>query len=167
MANPLESGSESPAPPNPQGGNALQGAPTPAAMPASPSHQQCVAALRHFDAVKGELKILLENPALGKSSIKSAIIDGTSKLVSERFMSAAEAVQQLAQVPDDPLQQRKFLQQKMMQTVQSENKVLDDFGAGNPHFGTVQDHMQMDAGKRDDHIDHIGALMANYRGSGA
>src|SRR5215831_3502267 len=42
----------------------------------TPTHGQTVAALRHFHAIQAELEALLKNPALGKSSLKSQIIDG-------------------------------------------------------------------------------------------
>lgn len=165
MANPLESGSVSPVPPNPDGGNPLQGgAQQPAAAPPPPSYEQTVAAMRHFDAVKGELTTLLNNPALGRSDVKSQVIDGTTKLVAERFISPEQAVMQLSKVPTDPLQQRKWLQTMMAQTVQSENAVLDHYGAGNPHLGAVSDHMAKNHGKRDDHMAHLSALASNYGG---
>lgn len=163
MANPLEVGSVSPAPPNPDAGNPLQGgAPVQTAAPPPPSYEQTVAALRHFDAVKSELNTLLNNPALGKSDVKSQIIDGTTRLVGERFMSPEEAVIQLSKVPTDPLAQRKWLQTTLAQTQQSENAVLDHYGIGNPHLGAVSDHMKKDAGHRDLHMDHMKALAKNY-----
>lgn len=165
MANPLEMGSVSPAPPNPDaGGNPLQGGPQASAAPAPPSYEQTVAALRHFDAVKGELTTLLNNPALGRSDIKSSVIDGTTKLVAERFMSPEDAVMQLSKVPTDPLQQRKWLQTMLAQTVQSENAVLDHYGAGNPHLGAVADHVKKNHGHKDAHMNHMKALQVNYGG---
>lgn len=165
MANPLETGSTSPTPPNPDAGsgNPLQSGGQPqAAAPIPPSYEQVVAAMRHTDAVKGELATLLKNPALGRSDVKSAIIDGTTKLVAERFMSPEDAVIQLSKVPSDPIAQRKWLQTMLAQTQQSENAILDHYGAGNPHVGTVADHVKRDHGKRDDHMMHLRALGANY-----
>lgn len=166
MANPLEMGTVSPPPPNPEQGNALQQGGAPQAMPAPPSHEQTVAFLRHADAVKAELTTLLKNPALGKSDLKSAIIDGVTKLVAERFMKPAEAVIQLADVPKEPLQQRKWVQTKMAQTVQSENSLLDHYGAGNPSLLSVQEHFATsNHGNPDDHQEHMSALAANYGGA--
>lgn len=168
MANPLEAGSVSPPAPNPDAGNALQqGAPQQQQQaPAPPTHEQTIAALRHFDAVKGELQTLLKNPALGKSSVKSQVIDGVTKLVSERMLSPAQAVIQLSQVPEDPLAQRKWIQMQMGQAVQAENAVLDHYGQGNPSMlDNPQQHVaMMDHGKRDDHSQHMQALATNYGG---
>jgi hypothetical protein len=107
--------------------NALQSAPAAAAQQApipAPTHAQTVAALRHFHAIQQQLDLLLKNPDLGKSSIKSAIIDGTTRLVAERILSAPEAVAQLSNVPDDPQAQRKWVQTTMMQTYQANEAVL-------------------------------------------
>jgi hypothetical protein len=160
MANPLEIGSESPPPPNPNAGNALQqGAPQqPQQAPAPPTHEQTVAALRHFDAIKGELSVLLNNPSLGKSDLKSGIIDGVTKLVSERIISPAQAVIQLSQVPTDPIQQRKFLQQQMAQTVQAELTIIAHHAQGYAGQGP------MPTPSADDHMDHMAALQSNYGG---
>ena len=68
----------------------------PSAAAPAPNHQQTVAALRHFGTIMEELKILKANPELGRSSIKSAITDGVIKLVADRMLAPASAVQQLA-----------------------------------------------------------------------
>lgn len=147
----------------PQPGGPAPGA---GAAPAPPTHEQTVAALRHFDAIKGGLVTLLKDPAAGKSDLKSKIIDGVTRLVAERMISAPQAVQQLAQVPADPLQQRKWLQGMLAQTVQAENNILDHFGQGNPSLGDVAGHFSSNAGgKSDDHIEHMKALHANYSGA--
>jgi hypothetical protein len=174
MPNALDSGMPPPAAAQEGApGNALQqqsgppanGAAPPAAPPPPPTHEQTVAALRHFDAIKGELTMLLKDPAAGRSDLKSKIIDGVTKLVSERMLTAPQAVQQLDQVPSDPLQQRKWMQTMLAQTVQAENGLLDHYGQGNPSLGDVAGHFAGNAGgKRDDHMEHIKALHANYSG---
>lgn len=159
MANPLELGNVSPPAPNPDAGNALQqGAPQQQQAPSPPNHEQTVAALRHFDAIKGELSILLKNPSLGKSDVKSQIIDGTTKLVSKRILSPAEAVIQLSKVPTDPLQQRKFLQSLMMQTIQSERAIIAHHAIGFAGQGP------MPTPSSDGHMDAMQSLHANYGG---
>lgn len=164
MANPLELGSVSPPAPNPDAGNALQqGAPAQAQQgqpgqqpPAPPTHEQTVAALRHFDAIKGELTTLLKNPSLGKSDMKSQVIDGVTKLVSERIISPAQAVIQLSQVPTDPIQQRKWLQTQMQQAVQAERGIIAHHGAGFAGGGPEP------TPSADDHMQSIAGLQSNY-----
>lgn len=166
MANPLDSGSASPPPPNPDAGNALQqGAPqqgAPQQAPPAPTHAQTVAALRHFDAIKGELKTLLNNPSLGKSDVKSQVIDGVTKLVSERIISPAQAVIQLSQVPTDPLQQRKWITQQMQQAVQAEHSIVDQHRNTNLGSGDWSTEAQQHDTNPDNHMQDIEALGAQY-----
>jgi hypothetical protein len=161
MANSLEAGNVSPPAPNPDAGNALQqGAPQqPQQAPAPPDHAQTVAALRHFDAVKAELTTILKNPSLGKSSVKSQVIDGVTSLVSQRIISPAQAVIQLSQVPEDPIKQRQFIQQQMAQTVQAERTIIAHHGAGFAGGGPEP------TPSADGHMDAMTALHSNYQGA--
>jgi hypothetical protein len=167
MANPLETGMVSPPAPNQNNGNALQqGAAQqqPQNAPPPPTHAQTVAALRHFDAVKGELAPLLANPALGKSDLKSQIIDGVTKLVSERMMKPADAVIQLSQVPTDPLQQRKWLQTQMAQAMQAENAIVEHHRNTNMGSGDWATESQQHNTNPDNHLQDMSALQSNYGG---
>lgn len=161
MGNPLDSFGTSPPAPNPDAGdgNSLQqGASSrPQRSPAPPDHAQTVAALRHFDEIKSELGILLKNSSLGKSSIKSQIVDGCTSLVSKRIISPAEAVIQLSKVPDDPIEQRKMLQQQMMQTVQAERAIIAHHGSGFAGQGPEP------TPSADSHMDIMSGLRANYQ----
>lgn len=175
MANMLQ-GEGTPPPPdlnNANGAASATRAPMMPPMPAqggaegqpAPTHAQTVAALRHFDKIKRELEGLIENPELGKSDMKSQIIDGFARLVADRMMSPAQAVVGLAAVPTEPFQQKKWAQTQLAQAQQAEDVILDHFGAANPHFdGGVDHHFggEMPAGGGDDHMDHMQALMATY-----
>ncbi len=170
MPNPLEAMGGSPPAPNPdagQSGNSLQqgGPPQQQRAPVQITHEQAVAALRHFDAIRGELSILLANPALGKSDLKSQIIDGTTKLVAERMMAPADAVIQLSKTPTDPLQQRKFLQQLMQQTMQAEAAVVDHHRNTNLGSGDWATESQRHNTNPDNHMQDMAALMANVQGA--
>lgn len=155
MANPLEVDSTSPPPPVPDAGNALSQTPARQAPP-PPSHDQTVAALRHFDAVKAELMKLLRSDALGKSNVKSQIIDSATKLVSERLMPASEAVPLLASVPENPIEQRKWVQQHFENAVMSERAVLAHHAAGFAGQGP------MPTPSADSHMDAMASLRAGY-----
>lgn len=162
MANPLEMNLAPPPAPNPDAGNALQsgqGQPQqPQQAAPAPTHEQTVAALRHFDAIKEELTILLKNPALGKTSVKSQIIDGVSSLVSKRIISPAIAVMQLSKVPENPLEQRKLIQQQMEQTIQAERSILAHHAIGFAGGGPEP------TPSADGHMDTMAALNAKYGG---
>jgi hypothetical protein len=114
----------------------------------------------------GELKTLMKNPDLGRSNVKDAIIDGTMKLVAERMISAAQAVVQLAAVPDDPLQQRKWVKQMVAQTVQASNNVIDHHAAAQP--GTLDHGFESQAQQPDpdQHQAIMTGLMQHYKNAG-
>ena len=133
---------------------APQGQPMP---PPAPSHQQTVAALRHFSAIEKELTELLKNPDLGKSDLKSAIIDGTTKLVADGILTAASAVTELGTVPEKPFDQKKWLEHHFVQTLQAANAVLS-------HHAAAFSGQQVDTtpASPDDHQSHMAGLMSNY-----
>jgi hypothetical protein len=137
--------------------------PQPAQQMPAPSHVHTVAALRHFGAIVGELKTLLANPDLGKSDIRSAIIDATSKLVAERIITPANAVPQLASVPEEPLKQRQWVIGMLKQTIAASNNVLDHHAAGNHgtlDWATESQHPEYNP---DNHFQAMEGLMGNYR----
>jgi hypothetical protein len=129
----------------------------------APTHVQTVAALAHFHAIQQELEHLAKNPDLGKASIKSAIIDGTAKLVSKRVISPAEAVMQLSKVPEKPIEQKQWLQAMLMQTFQATSAVLSH-RQGAVASGTAPPEAPDAAYSEDDHMSHVGGLMAHYSG---
>ncbi len=149
--------------PGPLGGvpSAMQGGmpQQPPQMPA-PSHGQTVAALRHFRAIQEELKTLLADPGIGKSDMKSKIIDGVTKLVSSRMISPGEAVTQLATVPDTPFEQRKWLQNHMQQAQVAQYAVLSHHQQA--FAGMPEDQMQSTSDP-DNHMDDMKGLMGHYR----
>jgi hypothetical protein len=175
MPNPLQTGAPPPLPEQAGQGNGLQvnapaspaspanGQPA-AAQPAPPTHEQTVAALRHFDAIKGGLQELLKDPVTGRSDVKDKIIDGMAKLVSERMVSAPQAVMTLSQVPSDPVAQRKWLQTQLQQTLQAEAGIMEHHRNTNLGSGDWATEAQKHASKPDDHMGHMSALAANYGG---
>jgi hypothetical protein len=150
------------------GGGAQAGAPQqPPQMPA-PTHAQTVAALRHFQTIGKELEGLLLNPDIGKTDIRSAIIDAVTRLVSERIISPAQAVQQLGQVPDRPFDQKQAIEQMYKQTMMAEAAVLDHHGMSNAplseDFNTENSLYQSDP---DQHQQTIAQMMqAHYSPQG-
>jgi hypothetical protein len=127
-----------------------------AQQPSPPTHEQTVAALRHFDAIKGVLAPLLQDPALGKSNMKMPVIDAVTKLVADRIISTGTAVDQLSKFPSDPLLQRKTLQNMMQQAIQAERVILAHHAIGFAGQGPQP------TPSADSHMDHMTALHANY-----
>jgi len=174
MPNALTNGGLPPAPAQDGSGgsNGLQvnapanGAPAAAAAPPPPpTHAQTVAALRHFDAIKGELTEVLKDPACGRSDLKSKIIDGVTKLVADRIISAPQAVSQLANVPSDPLSQRKWLQTQLQQAMQAEQGIVEHHRNTNLGSGDWATEAQKHNTNPDTHMQDMAGLAANYGGS--
>jgi hypothetical protein len=153
-----------------------QGAPSqqgPAMQPGqqqapAPTHTQTVAALRHFNAILGELKGLLQNPDLGKANLKSTIIDGMTKLVAERIIPPAAAVSQLASVPDVPFQQKQWTVNHYAQTVQAAAAVLDHhrqsaMGTGNYD---LENALHGDESDPDSHMETMQGMMQQHYAGG-
>lgn len=168
MANALSSGISGPPPaPNPSPiGNQMpqtmgaQPQAAPQGPPPPPNHQQTVAALRHFDAIEKELTVLLKDPSIGRSDIRSQVIDGVTKLVAEGFMTPTTAITQLATFPDRPFEQKKWLEAHLAQTIQSADGVLMHHAAG---FGG-QD-VDTSPPNNDNHLGTMSGLVGQYKGS--
>lgn len=126
----------------------------------APTHGQTVAALRHFSAITRELKALLSDPAVGRSSMKSQIIDGVTKLVQDRIISAPQAVEQLGGVPEAPFQQKQWLINHYEQSMQAAGAVLDHHW--NAFRGAPEESIDKSASP-DDHMDQMSGLMGHYR----
>ena len=142
-------------------GNALGPAPAaavgPPAPPPAPSHQQTVAALRHFAALERELTKLLKDPDLGKADLKSKIIDGTTGLVAGGYLTPAGAVTELGTVPERPFDQKKWLEQHFVQTIAAANQVLGHHQAAPP------DGMDQTTPSMDNHHDLMQGLAKQYQ----
>lgn len=134
------------------GGPAGQSAPSPSAQQPAPSHQQTVAALRHFAAIGKQLEVALKDPDLGKADIRGKIIDGMTTLVADRIIDPRDAVSQLTSFPDRPFEQKQWLMQHLQQTMAARNAILDHHRVSNlpagapPETPSGDDHMQQMAG---------------------
>ena len=177
MAGVLDAGGDQPSVPQPdaamQQANGVLGSgamPSPPTVPGqgqaqqipAPTHGQTVAALRHFDAIQTELAILLKDPAIGKSNLRSKIIDGVTKLVSDRIMTPGSAVAQLASVPDEPFQQRKWLEMHLLQSMVAKMKILSDHGKA---FGGTPESQIDKTSSPDDHLADMQGVMGHYGGA--
>jgi hypothetical protein len=161
MANPLQAGMMPPEAPQVQP-NAMQGGAPPqqGAAPQqqapAPNHAQTVAALRHLTALKQELVTLLKNPDLGKADMRSAIIDGVTKLVADRVVPPSAAVQKLATVPETPFQQKKWVENDYAQNAQAENVILAH------HAAAFAGQGEQPPGDPDNHMQDIQGLMSSH-----
>lgn len=146
-----------------QAGPAPQGPPQPGQAPQqpmpAPTHAQTVAALRHFDAIERQLEPLMKNPTLGKASVKSQIIDATTKLVAGRILSPGEAVRQLGTVPEDPAQQKRWVQDHFANAMKGRDAVLAHHQQA---FAGSPEEAHEAGGGADSHLDDMAGLMSSH-----
>jgi hypothetical protein len=165
--NPL---SDKPAPPQPQGG--MQGNPQnplaslagpmpglPPRLPA-PSAAQTTAAVRRLSAVQESMRIILQNPDLGRTNIRPAIMDQASKLLASRVLSLPEIMNAIGKVSDDPLAQKSMVAGIFNQAQQAESAVLAH------HTAAVAMGMVPRSGgekyRAADHDRHMSGLLGHY-----
>lgn len=149
--------------PGPSGGGQSGPPQQQPAPPPAPSHAQTVAALRHFTAIEKETATLLKNPDCGKTDMRSAIIDGVTRLVAKGITTAADAVRELGSVPDKPFDQKQWLEKVFTQATQAQTAMLalHQHGVAN---GMTPDQT---APSPDDHQATMSGLAAQFRGGNA
>jgi hypothetical protein len=124
--------------------------------PPAPTHDQTVATLRHVRYVGQELDGLLKDPDLGRADLKSKIIDGMTRLVSEGIVSPAAAVQQLSQVPSRPFDQKVWLQKLSTMNMQVGATVLAH------HASAFAGQPEQPTPNRDGHMNDLKSMMAAH-----
>src|SRR6185437_7091527 len=175
MSNPLST-SATPQAPEPQQAGAQQGAnalagpsqssasagKSAASIPA-PTNAQTVTALRHFSAIEQELSELMKDPDLGKTDMRSKVIDGMTRLVSEGIVPAAGAVRDLGTFPERPYDQRVWVNQHFMNAVMAQTQVLAHHQAGAMTGQDIQPGVEPDPA---DHQQIIADLTKRYAAGG-
>lgn len=141
----------------PASGQLPNQSPGPDAPVPAPTHAQAVAALRHFGAIETAIAGVARDPALGKSSVKKQIVDAVAGLVANRIMSAPQAVEELANVPERPFDQKTWLAQQLMTTQSARVEIYDAYARTHP--GGAQDRSY----DPDNHVADVEGLTAQYR----
>lgn len=131
-------------------------------MPRVPTHAETVATLRHTAAIRVELMSLAKDPALGKSNVKPAVIDGVLRLVADQVMTTVQAVDQLSKFPDEPGQQLQWVKTMLAQNQQVANGVLDHHASGTPGTLDWSIESRHTAYDRDNHLSTMHRLAENY-----
>ena len=170
MPNALQQNNTPPPPPDinarpvPQSG--APGAPIQGPQPVpAPSHEETVAALRHFQGIERELITLAKNPGLGKTNVKSAVIEGVTKLVAGQYLTPSQAVIELSTVPEKPFDQKVWVQKHIVTTEAMQNAVLTHHQAANPGTMDWSTEGPRSVADPDNHAAALSGLMAQYKPS--
>lgn len=148
----------------PQGNNPLARiAPQPAGpapMP-TPSAAQTTAAVHRFSAIQSAMRMVMEDPDFGKSNIRPVLLDEASKLLGSKLLSLPEVMNSIKDLPDDPIQQKTFVQNIFNSAQQAEASVLDHHGAA-----IASGKLPADGGESYDpgnHERHMDGLLSQYK----
>lgn len=123
----------------------------------SMTKQQLIAGLHHLNAFKTEFAPLLNNPKTGKANIRPKIFDAAATLIGANIFTVPEVINGIKDLPDDPLDQKKWLETKLMNVQQAEQKLIQDYIAQGPGQEEGPDWSM------DSHKDHMTGLMGSYK----
>lgn len=138
----------------PQAGGAFQKPPT-------PTKAQTTAAVQRFSAIQNAMREVMEDPAFGKSNVRPELLNAASKLLGSKLLSLPEVMNSISGLPDDPIEQKSFVQNIFNSAKTAESNVLDHHGAAvasgmlPPNGGD-----DYDAGN---HETHMNGLIGHYQ----
>ena len=119
--------------------------------------QQLIAGLHHLNAFQKQFSPLLKNPELGKGNVRPKIFDASAALIGQGIFSVPEVMKGIKDLPDDPLGQKKWLEQKLSGVMMAEQKLISDYIGQGPGQDTGPEYTP------DSHREHMTGLMGNYK----
>jgi hypothetical protein len=147
-------------PPIPQQNNLgrlMQGAGPPTRTTFITKHQ-LIAGLHHLSSFQKEFAPLLKSDEIGKTSIRPKIFDASAALIGQGIFSVPEVMNGIKDFPDDPADQKRWLQIKLGSVAQAEKKLVSDYISQGP--GPEPDGPEWSL---DNHKTHMTDLMRNYK----
>lgn len=126
--------------------------------PQAITKQQVIAGLHHLNSFTKQFSPLLRNPATGKSNIRPKIFDAAAQLIGAGIFTVPEVINGIKDLPDDPVDQKKWLEMKLANAQQAEQKIISDYIAQGPG-----PEPQGPEWSPDNHKDHMAGLLGNYK----
>lgn len=152
----LQQGAQAPQQPQQNSlGGIMQG---PSPQQQNITKQQVIAGLHHLNAFQKEFAPLLNSPVLGKGNIRGKIFDASAALIGAGIFSVPEVMNGIKDLPDDPVDQKKWLVTKLANASMAEKKLVSDYIAQGP--GPESEGPEYSA---DTHKEHMTGLMGNYK----
>lgn len=142
-----------------------QGAPTKANP--QPSLEQTMAALHHFDAMIKQFQPVMNDPDIGKKSIRPKMLDVLASLMGSRVIKLPTAMSVIKDFPTDPREQKSWVQRLLKQNMMARENVIGHFRAQGPMQQQPQQEGQSPAmpghqWSADSHEEHMKGLMGHY-----
>lgn len=137
----------------PQGGGTMQ----------PPSHHEAVALLNHLSAFRRRWKEILDDPETGSKSINGMVYDMMADMMSDGYATLPEVMGLLKTIPDNPLEQRQWVQQHIQNDDQAMMAVLQHHAQGSPPPGPWQQEMAAAGQAPGDRASLVNAAHARYK----
>ena len=125
----------------------------------APTKAQTVAAVHRFSEIKAALKPVRDDPNLGTKNIRPKLLDAASELLASKVLSLPEIMNAIKGLPDDPMQQKKFVDQIYGTADQAQAMVLQHHRSAQ-----VPDDPNAAQWSPDNHADQMAGLMRQYNG---
>lgn len=157
-----------------QGGGAPGGPPAggppggPSQQPA-PNHAQTVATVRHLGEFLKHWKDLASDPGLGTKNMRGRIYDMMADVMGEGLVTLPQVMSELKSVPMEPLEQKKWIETHLKNSVAAIGQVLNHHAAGFPGVGpwaVEKLKVQAAANQNDQHADLMGQVAGVYGAKG-
>jgi hypothetical protein len=129
-----------------------------------PTHQQTVTAIRHFGELQKRLSKLLADPSVGKENMRPKIFDMAAGLLGDGFMTLPRLMNEVKTLPQDPADQKKWLQKHLEAVSRAQVSVLDHYRAGNPGSGDWRADLAAQPPEGEtDHANLMDGVMKHYQ----
>ena len=122
------------------------------------TRNQLIAGLHHFNEVQKKLFGVLNSADAGKSNIRPKIFDASAALIGEGMMTVPEVMNGIKDLPEEPVAQKKWVEQKIGQMEMAKQKLVMDFVGQGPGGDTGNEAEW----SPDNHRDHLTGLLGNY-----
>ena len=99
---------------------------------------------------------VMNDPNLGKKNIRPKILDAAADLLASKTLSLTEIMGKMASLPDDPIQQKKFVENMLNTLTQAQTMVLEH------HKNAPPEPEGQGEWSKDTHGTHLDALMQHY-----
>ncbi len=131
-----------------------------------PDAEHIKSALVHMTEFQRKWRQILETENIGKTDIKGPFIEAVSQLMGDQFITLPQALSLMKSFPEDPLQQRQFVEQHLQKDEQATMMLLQQAASQPYRLGDAQRAMQTKELSMTGHADRISKLTNHFKQRG-
>jgi hypothetical protein len=120
-----------------------------------PDAEHIKSALVHMTEFQRKWRQILETENVGKTDIKGPFIEAMAQLMGDQFITLPQALSLMKSFPEDPLQQRQFVEQHLQKDEQATMMLLQHVGSQPYRLGDTERAMQAKALPMTGHAERI------------